>query len=381
MNIVVLLRVSNSRVRYDKVIDHRLNRVTYAGKPGRLAEIVEPAHTVAVDLDHLQARDVPAELHEALANCDLLIARSEFDLLLAAELRETYNIPGPLVGDILPIRDKLVMRRRARERGIDQPDFWSIPQFLTRERSGEFVLKPRRDGSSNGITAGDYAATRERAQRVADPANWLVESFVPGNIYHVDGFLVEGELQLVQLSQYVNTCLSYSGGTPLGSAQVPTTDWAVNGTREVAAALGYRNGSFHAEFIMPRSGVVQFLEFGGRVGGASVLEATQLRTGMHLHECDLRMQLGYPIDWQPKPASADFFGWFVFPLSARDTARRLPDLTPFERNLYWYNKNEAAVAAHGNSYAVENSPLVGIVRGNHAEVQDVLLRIAGHVGS
>ena len=95
-------------------------------------------------------------------NLDRIIALDDYDVRLAANLREHMRIPG--MGDTTGryFRDKLAMRKRAEEAGIPVPPFIHI---LNYDRLNEFmatveppwVFKPRFEAGAVGIKKAQFA--------------------------------------------------------------------------------------------------------------------------------------------------------------------------------------------------------------------------------
>src|SRR5207245_2148698 len=103
------------------------------------------------------------------------------------------------------------------------------------------------------------------------------EEYIEGDIYHVDGLAVAGEILALKPAKYLNTCLDFARGRPLGSVGVDNAsvvEEMASFTGRVLAALGLVTGAFHLELIRrpspPGGEQVVFLEIGGRVGGAEI---------------------------------------------------------------------------------------------------------------
>src|SRR5512139_1288193 len=87
---------------------------------------------------------------------DRIVALDDYDVEMAASLREHLRIPG--MGDTTAryFRDKLAMRVRAKDRGIRVPEFVHVLNtdhlraFMERVPP-PWVLKPRSEASSLGI--------------------------------------------------------------------------------------------------------------------------------------------------------------------------------------------------------------------------------------
>lgn len=372
--IVILNRIPNDRVKYQKVIDHNSHQVLYIGHFSQDYLFQVPATLIPADLAILDPLDLPFDIHQALLNCDLLIARGERDLVLAARIRELYDIPGDTIVDVLPIRDKLLMRQMARKAGIMQPAFWPLVRLSEARprvsRTQMFVLKPRLDAASNGVRVGTYEDIADAAKGLSSD-DWLVESFVAGDIYHLDGVIEDGTLRVFQASKYLNTCLSFASGTPLGSVQIPDEPWMFDAATAIASALRYPNGSFHLEMILCDDGEPYFLEFAGRVAGAYIAEAFERKTGINLHHADLGLMLGNPMHRPPHPAEEMMFGWFLYPYGAAVDADHIAS---FKQHLVMLHVNRHPIRPAVPSYLDVHSPLGGVVASS-AGCEEILLAI------
>jgi hypothetical protein len=378
MKIVILHRIPYSKARYGSVIDHTVHDVTYVCRQGGGTDLPLEFNKRVLDADSFDAQKLGTELGDLLSSCDRLIARSEYDLIPAATLRDRFGIAGDGLDGIRPMRDKLMMRRRCAQAGVTQPQFWAAEEFLTAAApSPRYLLKPRLEASSYGIQTGGPKDIEALVHQLITPQDYLVEAFVDGSILHVDGFAVQGDLQAAVTSAYVGNCLAYASGSPLGSVQTPLDKEALDLSRNVLRALGHFNGSFHLEIIVDGQGRYHFLEVASRVGGAGVAETFELKTGLNLYQADLLQQLfDRHVELQP-PHSTDFYGWFVYPgLDPRTTRYPIFNAQKWLPGLISWTANEQPKAVHGAiSYAPDASPLSGVLRGDSAEVKGLIERI------
>jgi biotin carboxylase len=192
-------------------------------------------------------------------------------------------------------RDKLAMRMRAHEHHLPVPDFSplfnddAVHDFSVRVPA-PWVLKPRSEVSSIGIARVESADELwGRLNDLGDRrSHFLLERYVPGNVYHVDSIVYAGEVVFAEAHQYLRPPMDvfHTGGIAMsrtvsrGSGdEVLLRD--LNG--EVLRALGMRQGVTHMEFIRGRDdGQFYFLEVGGRVGGAHTAEMVEAATGINL---------------------------------------------------------------------------------------------------
>ncbi|MBX2976330.1 MAG: ATP-grasp domain-containing protein [Ignavibacteriaceae bacterium] len=228
-------------------------------------------------------------------NIDRIVALDDFDVEKAAALREHLRSPG--MGDTTAryFRDKLAMRTRAQEAGILVPEFVHIlnydkvREFLSRVNP-PYVLKPRLQAGAIGIKKIHSAENLWRTlDELGDEQSFYVlEQFVPGNIYHVDSIIYNNEVVFSIASQYglppmevahqgrvFSTRTMVKGSTDEQSLQLMN--------KNVLKAFGMVRGVSHTEFIKASDdGRFYFLETSARVGGANIVELVEAATGMNL---------------------------------------------------------------------------------------------------
>lgn len=387
MRILVLHQNKFERLGYDLAFDHDEHDVSYAGTAENIANI--PAgvrcETVVVDPDGPPVADQLRPWMAARPPFERILTRHESLILPAAILREEFGIPGFDVRVANNFRDKIAMKAAVARAGLD------IPRFLAADRlpaeppwTGGAVVKPRDGAGSRNVTILDsYAAAREYVRTaLADVPDlgeaYEVEEFLDGPIWHVDGYLFDGEPVAVQASRYVNSCLAFEHGLPMGSVQYPTPEleaWAV----ECVRALGARNLTFHLETILTSRGPV-FLEVAARCGGAHVVDTFEYRTGVNLHVLDMGSDVRGRLarDLIALPAQGEVFGWFVYPghtLGGTACEVSVPEELVRDSLVLRYRVFPRGVPLpKARSYRPENLPLSGMLAGAEPDDLDRWIR-------
>jgi len=226
---------------------------------------------------------------------DRIVALDEFDMETAATLREHLRIPGMGLTTMRYFRDKLAMRMRALDRGVRVPDFVPVVnhediRYYMEHVGGPWVLKPRQEASAIGIKK--IHAPEELwpvLEQLGDKQSaYLLEKFVPGEVYHVDSVVSENEVVFANVSKYGKPPMNVAqGGGVFTSFTVPRgsgDDTALRQTnRDLLGALGLLRGVSHAEFIKAQAdGEFYFLECAARVGGAYINEMVEAATDINL---------------------------------------------------------------------------------------------------
>ena len=226
---------------------------------------------------------------------DRIVALDEYDMETASTLREHLRVPGMGLTTMRYFRDKLAMRIRALDRGVRVPDFVPVLnhgdiRYYLEHVAGPWVLKPRQEASAIGIKkihSGEELWPL--LEQLGDKqSGYLLEKFVPGDVYHVDSIVSENELLFANVSKYGKPPMNVAqGGGVFTTFTVPRGSEADSSlrkiNRELLAALGMVRGVAHAEFIQAHAdGHFYFLECAARVGGAYINEMVEAATGINL---------------------------------------------------------------------------------------------------
>jgi biotin carboxylase len=277
---------------------------------------------------------------------DRIIALDDFDVEKAALLREHLRIPGLGETATRYFRDKLAMRMRANDSGITVPPFTAtinynkITDFLVRV-PGPWVLKPRLMAGALGIKKfHEPAEVWDRIHSVGDQQSYFVlERFIPGDIFHVDSIWFGGEMVYAIASGYGTPPLALTTGGGVFTTRIldqgSDTDRTLRTMNEkVLKAFELGNGVSHTEFIRAREdGSYYFLETSARVGGAHISDLVEQASGLNLWEEWAKVEIaaaqGTP--YELKQARKDYAGLLV------SLARQeRPDTSSFtEPELVW----------------------------------------------
>jgi biotin carboxylase len=255
---------------------------------------------------------------------DRVVPLDDFDVETAATLREHLRVPG--MGDTTAryFRDKLAMRTKARDEGLPVPEFIHI---LNHQKLNEFmqrvpapwVLKPRSLAGSIGVKKiSSPDEFWSAVDRLGDQLSfYLLEQYVPGDIFHVDTITYEKELLFSIASKYGRPPMDVSHEGDIFS----TRTLAEGSPDEVAlrvlnqrvlSAFGMVRGVSHSEFIQGRDGKLYFLETAARVGGAHIADLVEAATGVNLWAEWAKVEIaGGKTPYHLPPARHDFAGLLI----------------------------------------------------------------------
>ncbi len=281
---------------------------------------------------------------------DKIVALDDFDVEKAATLREHLRIGGMGETTARYFRDKLAMRMKAREAGINVPDFVGI---LNYERIKEFlnkvpppyVLKPRLSAGAIGIKKiHNSDELWQKINELGDQQSfYLLEKFVPGDIFHVDSILVNKQVLFSIVSKYGLPPMEVSH-----EGRVFMTRTIERGSvdesslqklnRSVLPSLGLLQGVSHTEYIKAHEdGRYYFLETSARVGGAHIIELIEGATGLNLWAEWAKLETSDDVlKYKPSPIREEYAGLIVSLAKQQD-----PDLSSYnDQEIFWKIKKD-----------------------------------------
>jgi biotin carboxylase len=279
-----------------------------------------------------------------------IIALDDFDVELAAHLREHLRMPGMGETTVRHFRDKLAMRMKAREAGLTVPEFAGVFNY---DRLREFMarvpppwlLKPRSMAGAIGIKK---LANSEELWRTLDAlgdmqSHYLVEQFVPGDIFHVDTIVHRGEIRFAIASGYARPPMevAHQGGIFVTRILERDSEIAAalrHENERVMRALGLRRGASHTEFIRASAGgQIHFLETSGRVGGAHIAELVEAATGLNLWAEWAKVEVAGETGEYGKPADSGLYAGLLISLARQQH----PDTSSYtDPEIVWRMERE-----------------------------------------
>ncbi|WP_288424535.1 ATPase [uncultured Spirosoma sp.] len=279
---------------------------------------------------------------------DRVVALDDFDVEKAALIRETFRIPGMGQTTARFFRDKLAMRMRAQSEGIRVPAFsalfndQAITDFLT-STEAPWLIKPRSEASATGIRK---VHSLDEAWSVIhqldnERSNYLIESFKPGTVYHVDSLSCNGAIVFSRASQYLATPMdvAHGGGvfrTMNLALDAPEAADLYTMNEAVMGAFRMLHSASHSEFIRCDDGELYFLETSSRVGGAHIAEMVEAATGVNLWRewAILENAVARDLTYLPPVDRPQYAGLIV------SLARQQwPDLSVFTEPEIWWRMN------------------------------------------
>jgi biotin carboxylase len=299
----------------------------------------------AIDEFYYTRRDMPeADIRKGAAflarteRLDRIVALDDFDVETAAMLREYLHVPGMGETTGRGFRDKLAMRVRARAAGIPCPDFVHVVnndavREWTSRVAAPWVLKPRSQAAAIGIRkiGGADELWQALAALGDDRPEYLLEQFIPGDVFHVDSLVVGRRVVFATVSRYGTPpmAVAHEGGIFV-TRTLSDTDADARALEGLNATLldafGLLRGVSHTEFIRGHDGRRYFLETSARVGGAYIVDVVEAATGVNLWREWANIEIAGEHGHYDPPATNRRFAGIVLSLARQEW----PDMTAYD---------------------------------------------------
>jgi len=283
-----------------------------------------------------------------------VIPTDDASVTLAARLADALRLPHNSIESAELTRDKCLMRQRMVEAQLLTPWFRLFstaddPAQVAAEVRYPCVIKPTCLSGSRGVIRADnpgqlvaaFERVRNLLETVGAPAI-LVEGYILGREYALEGLLRQGELSVLALfdkpdpleGPFFEETIYVTPSRESRAVQAAIQDCVARAAR----ALGLREGAVHGEVRVNAYGA-WLVEVAGRsIGGlcAQTLRFTQ-RADVTLEELILRQALGWKIEsveregraggvmMIPIPGAGTLLGW-----QGEDEARKVPGIESIE---------------------------------------------------
>ena len=249
---------------------------------------------------------------------DAVVAVDDLTTVVAAAIATRLGLRQNPVAAASAARNKHEMRRRLEAAGVAAPRFRQValsedPARVARLVEYPCVLKPLALSASRGVIRADdpdgfvVAFRRIAALLARDDVGLhgevrealLVEAFIPGREFALEGLLMAGGLQTLALFDKPDPLDGpfFEETIYVTPSRLPaeTQTRIAEATLRACAALGLTEGPVHAELRVNDAGP-WVIEVAARSIGGLCSRTLRFGTGMTLEELILRHALGWKID-------------------------------------------------------------------------------------
>ena len=278
----------------------------------------------------------------------IVTAATDKPLVMMARIAEKYSFPFYSVETAQWSTDKFQMKERFELGGVPHAQ----GKLISKAEEAEglvfpVIVKPRDNSGSRGVklcrSKGELEASMNEALEVSKLDTVLVEEFIEGPEYSIEGLHHDGKSEVIQFTEKKTTEFPYN--VELGHIQ-PANISKENQqiireiVSKIGSALHFENCPSHTELKINERGIF-VIETSPRLGGDYITSTlTPLSTGVNLEDELLKISLGESINPQPKAiqySSVRFFafeeGCVIKHVSNEEFVKSWPHVVDFSFNL------------------------------------------------
>lgn len=236
----------------------------------------------------------------------IVTAATDKPLVMMARVADKYGFPFYSVETAQWSTDKYQMKQRFLEGGVP----CARGRLIAKAEEAEdlyypLIVKPRDNSGSRGVklcrTKEELTASMAEALEYSKLDSVLVEEFIEGPEYSIEGLHYEGKSEVIQFTEKTTTEFPYN--VELGHKQPANlTDAQKDAIRDliskIARCMHFENCPSHTELKINERGIF-IIETSPRLGGDYITSTlVPLSTGINMEDQLLNIALGGKVDTQ-----------------------------------------------------------------------------------
>ena len=250
----------------------------------------------------------------------IVTAATDKPLVMMARIAEKYGFPFYSVETAQWSTDKFQMKQRFMEGGVPCAKGRLVKSVSEVEDfECPVIVKPRDNSGSRGVklccSKAELEASMNEAFEVSKLDTVLVEEFIEGPEYSIEGLHYDGKNEVIQFTEKKTTEFPYN--VELGHKQPANlTEVQRDAIRDIVAKIGktlkFENCPSHTELKINERGIF-VIETSPRLGGDYITSTlVPLSTGINMEDQLLHIALGDKICITPKQVQYSGVRFFAF---------------------------------------------------------------------
>ncbi len=301
------------------------------------------AYAHGIHLDFTEPDSLYTQLLESIQDYNVVgvIATDDYTTELAARIAQALNLPHNDPAAVLLTQRKDLARERLKSYGVSKPEHWRLDLSIDLKQQltpivFPVVVKPVALAGSRGvIRANDQTELLKAIDRITQLLNsmndlsldakkyLLVEAFIEGDEFAIEGMLYQGELKLLTIFDKPEPMNGpyfeenyYLSPSKLGKE---TQHNITEVLQQACNAYGLTEGPIHAECRI-RDGQVFIIEVAARTIGGLCARLLSVGTGHSLEEIVLKHAMGQRFEIEPQQHAA---GVLMIPIPKAGILKRI----------------------------------------------------------
>lgn len=259
-----------------------------------------------------------------------IVSYGEYTSIVAAELRSIFNISGPTLDEVMPFRNKVLMKdivsklvRVPKYTKFDKKryikDKKNYLSHLVSEISLPFIIKPTNAASALGT---EVIYTDSQIDRIDNAlkqytGDFEAEQFIDGELFNCEIVFKKGIPVISFVTRFNYPVLALRENKAVGGIPLLDCDEKSITIKEfcITALSSFTNlnGITHTEILWDKiTNKIYFLETACRAPGGKVIQSYLDTFNVNLLDLDQRIKGNLPIK-KPIPYTSRYTAWAVIP--------------------------------------------------------------------
>jgi len=206
----------------------------------------------------------------------IITAATDKPLIMMTRMAERLDLPFFSMETAECSTDKFLMKQKLMEAGVPCAKGFllnNMSELKDIKADYPVIVKPRDNSGSRGViyckSLNEVEIALSEALQYTRKENVLVEKFIDGKEYSVEGIHYDGESQIIQITEKITTAFPYN----VELAHIQPADISTDQQNEIhslisktAKALGFENCASHTEIRINSKGIY-VIETSPRLGG------------------------------------------------------------------------------------------------------------------
>lgn len=278
----------------------------------------------------------------------VITAATDKPLVMMARVAEKLHLPFFSVETALNSTDKLLMKKKFIEAGLPCAKGFlvsNIRELTDLDLTYPVIVKPRDNSGSRGVIYCEnlegVAKAIEEALRYTKKGNVLVEEFIEGQEYSIEGIHYNGEHHVIQFTEKTTTDFPYN----VEIAHTQPADISLQQQSEIRVliakigqTLGFENCASHTEIKINSRGIY-IIETSPRLGGDFISSTlVPLSTGINMEDILIDVSIKKKINNDVLQALLSKYSgvkYFSFPTGVVSSIENIDKLNSIKEIIYW----------------------------------------------
>lgn len=278
----------------------------------------------------------------------VITAATDKPLVMMARVAEKLHLPFFSVETALNSTDKLLMKNKFIDAGLPCAKGYVINnarELAELNIANPVIVKPRDNSGSRGVIYCENhtsaAVALEEALRYTKKGNVLIEEFIEGQEYSIEGIHYNGEHHVIQFTEKTTTDFPYNveiAHTQPADISPQQQNKIKKLITQIGQTLGFENCASHTELKINSRGIY-IIETSPRLGGDFISSTlVPLSTGINMEDILIDVSIKKKINNDVLQASLSKYSgvkYFNFPTGVVSSIENIDKLNSIKEIIYW----------------------------------------------